>query len=316
MDWASTMMSGLPYYSPMMFVNLSGLCATTKLVQCRGLGLSMCDVSRKFQKDPSEVPDLPREDFLARKKVVDTVEKWCEENQGKRPELIPRNEWIPILYDYEIVKSSAKRLRDRGNLIFSDLTTTKFLLVMCYGDTHSSCQHHVSFEEDYAAMTKELADRFMSLLQYIYHDENKPVFVRATYTTWPSNRLHPDFLKSMDPPTDPSVPIFHVTANNFIPSLRPSEVERIDNLLSQSSWSKIPPPELKKKLIGKKEDRAEVHNYMHAFTQNQAVCGNCGEHGSEKMPTCSRCKLVRYCNKECQKQAWPAHKKICKQKTT
>lgn len=73
-----------------MMINLSGLCATTKLIQCRSFGLSMCSVARKFDKDPEDVPDLAKEDFLERKKVVDQVTEW---SKGK---------WVPILYGYEV----------------------------------------------------------------------------------------------------------------------------------------------------------------------------------------------------------------------
>ncbi|KAJ3480852.1 hypothetical protein NLI96_g8065 [Meripilus lineatus] len=140
---------------------------------CRGMGISTCEVSRKFEQDPDSIVDLQKPDFIERKKVVDAVNRWCEENEGK-PEVIYRNEWAPILYDYEIVRSSAKRLRDRGHLIFTDMTLTRFLLVMCFGPSRSLCGSGLSFEEDYAAITRDNANRFMSLLKYLHHDESKP----------------------------------------------------------------------------------------------------------------------------------------------
>ncbi|KAG6920258.1 hypothetical protein DXG01_005027 [Tephrocybe rancida] len=33
--------------------------------------------------------------------------------------------------------------------------------------------------------------------------------------------------------------------------------------------------------------------------------------GRDKVKTCARCRVVRYCSRECQKAAWPAHKKCC-----
>jgi hypothetical protein len=80
-----------------MFLNLSGLCATTKLIQCTSFGIYQCDVTRKFDKDPSEAPDLAREDFLARKEIIKHVKQWCEKQKG-------RTEWVPILYAYEVCK--------------------------------------------------------------------------------------------------------------------------------------------------------------------------------------------------------------------
>ena len=92
----------------MSFVNLSGTCATTKLIQCRGMGISTCEVSRKFEQDPDTIVDLQKPDFIARKKVVDAVNRRCDENEGK-PEVIYRNEWAPILYDYEVRLAALER---------------------------------------------------------------------------------------------------------------------------------------------------------------------------------------------------------------
>lgn len=95
-SWAQSMFG-------MGFINLSGTCATTKLIQCRGMGVYQCEVSRKFQKRPEEAPDLSRSDFIARKSVVDEMQRWCDEHEGK-PSVggIYRNEWCPILYDWEV----------------------------------------------------------------------------------------------------------------------------------------------------------------------------------------------------------------------
>jgi hypothetical protein len=85
----------------MMMINTSGTCATTRLIQCRDFGISMNDISGKFQQSPEDVPDLSEDDFLARKTVVRQVSKWSADNRGK-PEVIYRNEWAPILYQYEV----------------------------------------------------------------------------------------------------------------------------------------------------------------------------------------------------------------------
>jgi len=45
------------------------------------------------------------------------------------------------------------------------------------------------------------------------------------------------------------------------------------------------------------------------LTMHDVRCGNCGLPAETK---CSRCKLVRYCNKECQKKHWKRqHKRTC-----
>ena len=40
-------------------------------------------------------------------------------------------------------------------------------------------------------------------------------------------------------------------------------------------------------------------------------CAACAAQGP-KLLCCSRCKLVHYCSRECQKQHWKAHKRVCK----
>lgn len=84
-------------------MNLSGTCATTKLVQCKNFGIYTCSVERKFHKDPEDVPDLSKEDFLARKMVVDQIGQWCEDN-GKysKNRSVDSIEWSPILYAYQV----------------------------------------------------------------------------------------------------------------------------------------------------------------------------------------------------------------------
>jgi hypothetical protein len=67
----------------MMMVNTSETCATTRLIQCRGFGVYMNDISRKFQQLPEAAPNLSRDGFMARK-VIDQAGQWCEGMQGKR----------------------------------------------------------------------------------------------------------------------------------------------------------------------------------------------------------------------------------------
>lgn len=89
--------------SATMFINRSETSAARKLLQCKGFGVYENDVSFKFEKDPDDVPDMTREDFEARKKVVDAVARWVNANNPKNggKELVYNNEWVPILYSYE-----------------------------------------------------------------------------------------------------------------------------------------------------------------------------------------------------------------------
>ena len=46
------------------------------------------------------------------------------------------------------------------------------------------------------------------------------------------------------------------------------------------------------------------------------TCANCGkgEESSEDLKSCTACKLVRYCNRDCQIAHRPVHKKLCKKR--
>ena len=47
-----------------------------------------------------------------------------------------------------------------------------------------------------------------------------------------------------------------------------------------------------------------------------SVCANCGkgEEESDKLKACTACKMVKYCNRECQIAHRPQHKKECKKR--
>ncbi|KAK7464243.1 hypothetical protein VKT23_006409 [Stygiomarasmius scandens] len=316
MEGLASAFSGLPYFNPMMMLNRSETCATRRLSQCWGFGISMNDVSQKFYGDPEDATDLSPEDFFARKAVIEEVEKWCDEMEDK-PELIYQNKWTPILYLYEIVKSSAKRERDWGHLVFTDMTLTRFLIVMVFPPACNcgNLSHH-----DYDALTRYHADRFMSLLTYLRHEwkesDNDPQWVRATYTT-PEHRfkLNPDFLAKFHEPESTSTtakpPVFHVTADNFIPTLFESELEKIDNVVAQGGRKSRAEPSTRDKVLGTKEGRPNVSS---AFkNKNPRQCSYCEKVSKDKdLQKCSRCKLVFYCGRECQRMGWPSHKHFCK----
>ena len=47
-----------------------------------------------------------------------------------------------------------------------------------------------------------------------------------------------------------------------------------------------------------------------------AACANCGkaEEDDNKLKTCTSCKMVKYCSRDCQRSHWPKHKKACKKR--
>ncbi|KAJ7700791.1 hypothetical protein B0H17DRAFT_1046655 [Mycena rosella] len=256
---AASMFGGLPYFNPMMMMNVSGTCATTKLTQCRNFGILENDVTRKFYGDPERATDLSLADFMARKDVIEQVDSWAEETKQNM-------KWKPILYLYEIVKASAKRERDWGHLIFTDMTLTRFLLVMIFPD---ECDCGNFSHHDYGALTKYQADRFMSLLTYLHHTEGKPNWVRATYVTDSDNyTLDPLFLQSFDPPPSTARKIFHVTADAFVPCLLSAELDSIDTLLKQGG--KRVPKTVRYQVLGGKDTRPDVSAVWKS--KNSPVC--------------------------------------------
>ena len=52
-------------------------------------------------------------------------------------------------------------------------------------------------------------------------------------------------------------------------------------------------------------------------TTTTTTCANCGNNREESagdLKTCTACKLVKYCNRECQIAHRPLHKKACKKR--
>lgn len=57
---------------------------------------------------------------------------------------------------------------------------------------------------------------------------------------------------------------------------------------------------------------------MHLFRQvcgdshepRSEICHSCGHH-SVNLRKCARCRLVSYCDRDCQKQDWESHKSVC-----
>lgn len=119
---------GLPGFNALTMVNISALCATSRLLQARMLGTLSVSVKPKFQKDPAIATDLSRDDFDIRKRFIAEMEAAMKENSELR-----QAGFTPILYAFELWKGCAKTREDWGGMVWVDNTLTRFLLVVIGG---------------------------------------------------------------------------------------------------------------------------------------------------------------------------------------
>ena len=54
--------------------------------------------------------------------------------------------------------------------------------------------------------------------------------------------------------------------------------------------------------------------YLKSESSDERVCSHCFKVGkkNKELNACSGCRMAQYCSEECQKAAWPQHKKTCK----
>ena len=59
-----------------------------------------------------------------------------------------------------------------------------------------------------------------------------------------------------------------------------------------------------------------VNALLDGRNQRQARCADCGDVAGEgvSLKMCKACMLVKYCSATCQKNHWPKHKKLCKER--
>jgi len=291
----------IPGFSPFSGFNLSGICATTRLMQIRMMGLGMCNVKAKFEKDPNDVPDLANEDFLCRRKMLARMKRELKKN---RPEL---GEFEPILYVYELYSGETTDQMHMGHMVWTDMTLTRFFLVNLYGSESCNCGN--PFHNDYHELMKLQAQKFLNLLTYLQCDNGPaPQWVRATFTTDNQGAWDPRFVTEAGSPSpNAHQPIVHLTPADLVPSLTANNLKSIDNVLARNHDKARP------------EHRAMVltKNVVN-LAQNVPIipletgCAGCQKTTDRKrLMKCSRCRLAAYCSKECQKAHWPKHKVFC-----
>ncbi|KAI0062402.1 hypothetical protein BV25DRAFT_625159 [Artomyces pyxidatus] len=286
------------------------LCATTRLLQCDALGIYNCDLSRKFlgvEGTPASTPDIQSLEHFIRRSVVKQVADWTAAN--RRSEVVREGQWIPILYNYHLVTSPIHggHRSDRGHLVFTDLTLTRFLLVMCFTSKSASDRCDCGQPIDHVYEAKYQADRLMSLLKSMYHAAHAPRWVRSTYVKPGSMTLPSTFFDfHAVPPTNVKPQIYHVTPENFVPTLLVEDVEVMMHKIVVSGLPNPPSEEVWSRLM---RTGSPVAN---PGTDYRLSCAYCRKEETTKLRRCSRCKSVYYCDENCQKMGWPAHKSRCK----
>ncbi|KAF7288331.1 MYND-type domain-containing protein [Mycena chlorophos] len=307
--------SRLSYFNPLMMINRSETCATTRLLQIRYMGLNMNDITQKFLRDEEYSTDLSHDDFHARRKIVQQI------GQANESQHLP---WVPVLSTYEIARGSAKKMRDWGHLLFTDATSTVFLLVMIF-PVECPCGNA---DHDYHAITRHHAHKLLCLANYLWPAKAPPKWIRATYTTPTYDyRLDPKFFQTHSKSAEdltllnahPSGRYFHIALEEVQPSLTQSEVQRVDAVLALNPSNNADLPErlaVRQRVVlpagGKAVVDAELRS--NEWSKNlKRGCANCEEVPKNgKLMKCSKCKLVQYCSRKCQANAWPNHKHFCK----
>jgi hypothetical protein len=79
--------SGLPYFSPSIIVNTSSICATSRILQLRWMGISTVSVASKIRREAlqpsSEDFDYPEHhDWVCRNDCLGAMEALCRQ-QGQ-----------------------------------------------------------------------------------------------------------------------------------------------------------------------------------------------------------------------------------------
>ncbi|GAA6023571.1 hypothetical protein JCM11491_005348 [Sporobolomyces phaffii] len=306
-DYMSPFM-GLPGFSPLSSFNLSGICATTRLLQCPMLGLSTVEVSGKFAPHKKESStDLGPEMWEMLKKVLENVSQRLNK-KGKR------QEWYPILYGYELYRGAASNSMDFGQLVFTEGTLTKFLLVNVYEEPACKCGN--PYHGDYAAIMKLQAQRFLNLLT-ILPMPNPAKFVRATYCT-AAHPLPTDQFLFEEGPLNPSKystvsPIVHLTPTDLVACLNEHDLEVITATAARGNKQIS---DDKKRLVISKHGSGSYQPTQlpkEVSEEFKRECGGCHKvFPGSKLARCGGCKMAFYCGPACQKSHWPQHKQLCK----
>eukprot|EP00961_Rhodomonas_salina_P104048 1400450-Rhodomonas_salina.1 len=233
-SWMSVFGSMMPFASPLQFVNRSGICATTRMLQLRASGVSSCSVRSKVQELAVEDPDP----YAIYRGVVAQVDGAARERA-----------WEPVLWAWEVVKGGGKTQEDLGGLVFADMTTTRLLVVEVF---RCDCLH-------VEAKSKPKANALFNLLKYLGY---QPKLVLYSGVSARFHTLHPDLLALLAKPSlDPgSLDLTSgcelwnaITEANFAPALSASVLSKIDMVVGADQIMSAHVEELRREARTSKE---------------------------------------------------------------
>lgn len=92
-------------------------------------------------------PQAGDPDFKLKLRCVQAVKRHCNKD----------NEHCCVLWRWQVCEGAAKRESDYGELVFSDTTTTRFLVIETHQRWHESAWEH----------SKAMAKQLFCLLRYI-----------------------------------------------------------------------------------------------------------------------------------------------------
>mmetsp|Transcript_10866 Transcript_10866/g.18855 ORF Transcript_10866/g.18855 Transcript_10866/m.18855 type:complete len:331 (+) Transcript_10866:127-1119(+) len=303
---ASMFSSMLPYASPFMCVNMSGTCATSRLIQLRQMGCSTCSVERKIEKESG--PRQEQLDWLGMHQVVNQVHAMADKRAKTAGSA---GEFVCILFQWQQCEGAATRASDFGGLVFTDMTGTRFLVI------------ETAHQDSTKARSRRQADSLFSVLTYIGY---KPKWIRhVTMIPCRGDVLPKGLLESQGSLEDGSY-YGEVNQSNFVPSLTEMTMDKIDVIIGRDKSVQSHVQKDRESLgISLQALRASVTvpkpRYRRAdmpADQLAYCCSHCkqtaAEAGVSALLTCGRCKIARYCNKKHQAAHWREHKIYCSAK--
>jgi hypothetical protein len=305
-------------FGPFQVINRYSCDLTIRLLQLRLFGISsICGgIEEKVKERPTE--GALSEIFPWADSIVVQIKKASKKAGDKNREL------RLVTFSWEVVDGAASDESEMGKLVFCDATTTRFVIVE---PMDCPCVHHL-------LDVKRLANTLFNLLLFLGYGPQyvKYVGVHPLSPVVPHDMLQDLMNDDISPGTSsdmsPRQLWGRIDESSMVPAISVDVLEKVEKLLSQDQFA-LETVNKARALVGLTRDEAMsrvVGRFKASFDGSAdlfslrdqekifKICRVCdAETGPNGVPvmTCSRCKKVYYCSRECQKKHWPVHKKFC-----